>query len=319
MMKHKLILAALTLSLGIINTNAQTARTLPILESSTDARSYGMGNTLLGNTDRMYLYVNPSAFLYTDKKLSIDASTEIYSKAEFGRLMQYNVAASYNFLKCHAVSVGYRYMGGLTFHKINGAMQEKQSFKPFDWTIDLAYAFRISDRFSAYASGTFFQSYTGVTAEGATFSVGASYRNEMNFGKMPAMLTLGARVMDIGASFSYNNSKTTYDLPSSIAMGGDLGVQVAERHRVTVAMGGRYFFLPSEAKALRVNAGFEYTFDNMLSARVGYDCRQKEPNFFTVGLGARLFKNFKLDAAYGWTDSDALKTNTFMLGLGIDL
>lgn len=318
-MQYKNILAACALALGVLSAQAQTARALPILERSTDARSLSMGNTLLGHTDRMYVYTNPSAMLYADKALSLDVSSEMYPKEEFGRLMQYNASGAYRFLDRHAISAGFRYLGGLTFHKIGSDLKERGAFKPYDWTIDLAYAFRLSDAFSVYASGTFYQSVSGVSATGATFSLGASYRRELRLGDMPARLTLGVRALDLGADVKYSRSQEHYDLPSSLVLGGDLGLRLADKHQLTLAMSGRCFFATEGARELRLGVGAEYTYGSLLALRAGYDYSREGYKGLAFGAGIKVSQLLKFDAAYSLAKLGTINNNTLMVGLGLAL
>lgn len=318
-MQYKNIFATCAIALSMLSAQAQTARALPILERSTDARSLAMGSTLLGHTDGMYVYTNPSAMLYADRALSLDVSSAIYPKEEFGRLMQYNASGAYRFLDRHAVSVGFRYLGGLTFHKISSDLKERGEFKPYDWTLDLAYAFRLSDALSVYASGTFYQSFSGVSATGATFSLGASYRKELRLGAMPARLTLGVRALDLGPGVQYSRSQERYDLPSSLVLGGDLGLRLTEQHQLTLAMSGRAFFATEGSRELRLGVGAEYTYREMLALRAGYDHSKEGHKGFAFGAGLKISQTLKLDAAYSLAKLGSISSNTLMVGLGLAL
>ena len=67
---------------------------------------------------------------------------------------------------------------------------------------------------------------------------------------------LDAKVGAIGPQLDYGNKhKTT--LPTYLAVGGALSVEVAEKHQVAAALSSRYFFQPTEAKLFMLGGGLD--------------------------------------------------------------
>jgi len=93
----------------------------------------------------------------------------------------------------------------------------------------LGYTYFLGKGFAAYATGSLIYSHLSKNATGAAFSVGGAYQNnELTLANKPTNLMLDAKVGAIGPQLDYGNKhKTT--LPTYLAVGGALSVEVAER------------------------------------------------------------------------------------------
>ncbi len=262
-----------------------------------------MGNTLLGNTDEMYLYANPSALVFSNKEMSVDLSGELYPKELAGREQQYNLSAGYKLGYHQALFLGARYKSGLDIAGI----------KPNEWTADFGYAFEITKSLVAYATGTYFETSVGEKkAKGMAFSVGLGYQRKIN----KNLLTLGLRIQDFGKPFRYNAQGLSFPMPVSLGFGGDYCFALGKEHELTYALSTRYF-MPKDAEMLQLNTGTEYCFKKMLSARLGYQYAQREGSRLTMGLGCQ-FSGFKLNSSYQKTFS-VTGIDLFMFGIGFSL
>lgn len=304
-MKNRILTFIATGLLSTLSLGAQS-RILPVLENNNDVRTAAMGNTLLGNAKQMYLYSNPAALAYADKTFSVDLSGEFYPQVDAGRLSHYALSLGYKLGRSSTLLGGVRYQGGLELNTQNGAV------KPKDWTIDLGYAFRLTNEIMFYASGSYIKSEVGVSTSAWAFSVGAAYQKGIDVAGMNSLLTVGARFMDFGKAVKYNDAWLPYSLPTSLIVGGDWSLNLSDKHQMTYALSGRYF-TPKNAEAILVGTGLEYTYARVVSARVGYECGDT-PDRLTMGLGCR-YKGFKLDVAYAYT-KELHGVNTLQLGLG---
>ncbi|MDO4771338.1 PorV/PorQ family protein [Porphyromonas sp.] len=305
--------AALLLGLGA---QAQT-RPLPILEINPDARSAAMGNVSLGEAQSNYLYVNPASFLYHDNWLTVSANGELYPKSgDAGRLIYGNASVGMKFAQRHAVYVGYRYLGGLSIKRADRFGEIKKTIKPVDMTYDLGYAFRLNDKLAFYAMGTLTQAHVVKSAFGATFGLGANYRTAFGSDpENPYRVNIGVRVADLGAPLAYS-SKSTYSMPSSFAIGGDVSRKLRDIHKFTLALGSRYYFLPGDATLLTAGAGVEYALAGIFSLRGGYDFAQKGMSHYTAGVGIS-YAGLKADFAYKKA-TESTGIDTMMCTLSFD-
>lgn len=289
------------------------SRSLPLLEENPDARSIAMGDVSLMSTDRNFLYVNPSSIFYSASKYSASINGTFFPKNDdvSGSLLYGNASAAFRLADRHAAFIGYRYLGGQT---ITGQTDQYgtlgEDIKPVDWSFDIGYSFKINDKFSAFARGSFIQSKIEESNNTFSFSVGGNYRTNLNLGNMESQLNIAARVLDIGPAIE-SSSDMKYDLPTSAQASADLSLPLSDINRLSIALGGRYY-LPKDATLLTVGAGAEYTYNNLVSARMGYRYGENETSRTTLGVGLNI-KFISIDAAYSIaSDTDF---NMFHMGL----
>lgn len=296
-MNSKHIIIACVALLGTTQAHAQ-GQDLSVLAANPDARTAAMGNAAVA-ADGMYLYNNPSAFLCANKKFSADASASIYEKTEGyeGTFGLYTATVGYKFANRHAAFAGFRYAGGLRLKGYDMLGEPTKDYQPYNWTIDLGYAYMIGNGFSAYAVGNVIFSHLSRNAVGGAFTIGASYqKSTTTAGNKSASLMLDAKVGAIGPQLDYGNgNKTT--MPTYVAAGGSLTVDVADKHQVGGAWSTRYFFRPSEYKTLMLGAGLEYTYNKMVSLRAGYEYGDRNLSHFTMGAGFK-YGGLLLNGAY---------------------
>lgn len=313
----KKILLLMTVGLFFsLQTNAQT-RSLAVLEAPADARAAAMGGVSLMSTDRSYLYINPGSIFDTDKRITATASGILYPKYEGvdGRLMNGTLSAGWRFLDRHVLYAGFRYQGGLSFANVQGQFDpEGKKVSPFDWTVDLGYAFKINENFSAFATGSFIQSYTGRAAYGGAFGIGANYITPLQLGKYDSKMNVAMRVADFGTPVYYG--KDGYSMPSKVELTADLATSFNQDHKLGVVLGGRYYFLPANAQVVQGNIGAEYTLFNIASLRAGYQIGGRSSSFWSCGVGAQYW-GVKLDFAFLGGRKDSF-SNRMLLTLSFD-
>jgi hypothetical protein len=272
-----------------------------------------MGNISLMSTDRNYLYVNPSSIFYNASKYSASLNGTFFPKNDdvSGSLLYGNASAAYRFADRHAAFIGYRYLGGQT---ITGQTDQYgtlgDDIKPVDWSFDIGYSFKINNKLSAFARGSFIQSKLEESNNTFSFSLGGNYRTNLNLGNMESQLNIAARVLDLGPAIE-SSSNLKYDLPTSAQVSADLSLPLSDINKLNIAVGGRYF-LPTDATLLTIGAGAEYTYNNLVSARAGYNYGENETSRTTLGFGLNI-KFISIDAAYSIANDKDF--NMFHLGL----
>lgn len=315
-MNSKHIIIACVALLCTMQARAQ-GQDLSVLAANPDARTAAMGNAAVA-ADGMYLYNNPSAFLCANKKFSADASASIYEKTEGyeGTFGLYTATVGYKFANRHAAFAGFRYAGGLKLKGYDMLGEPTKDYQPYNWTIDLGYAYMIGNGFSAYAVGNVIFSHLSKNAVGGAFTIGASYqKSTTTAGNKSANLMLDAKVGAIGPQLDYGNgNKTT--MPTYVAVGGALTLDVADKHQVGGAWSTRYFFRPSEYKVLMLGAGLEYTYNKMVSLRAGYEYGDRNLSHLTMGAGFK-YGGLRLNGAYMLKTANA-GSSYCTIGLGYD-
>lgn len=312
-----LIMAALLSALVSFPLQAQS-RILPVMESTASVRSMGMGHTTLGLAKEMHLYSNPAALIFSEniEKGAIGVSRELFPKTDVGTLTEYNVATSYKFAGTRAAFWGFRYQGGL---RIPFASEEKNEaisnqLNPRECTVDLGYAFQVIPGIVVYAQGSYFSIKYATTAQGISFGAGVGYNKTFDTNTTTGVLTLAARLQDIGAGVKFDNKGLAQSLPTSVSLGGDYRQELIGEHYITLAVTGRYF-TPRDADLFLIGMGLEYSYRDVLAARIGYRNGQREIAQWTVGLGGS-YARFQLNTAYMISLRPETSPNILAVSLG---
>lgn len=304
MKKINIFVAVLLLALCSVGVGqAQVGNPLPLLEEGVDARAVAMGNLGLLSSDRNHLYTNPTSLVQIDgAKISatLGGSVARSMPGAEGRLMHGVASVGYRFLDRHALFLGARYQGGLSFKSNSGQFGntgKARTLSPFEYTVDLGYAFRLSDHWSAFAIGSFFQSYSGRSVMGGFGGLGVNYRTSFDLSGMDGgILNVAAKVSDVTVPIYYS-SREGFNLPSKAELVGDFRMLASKNLEATFALGGRYYFLPADNRTFQANVGAEVKYYKIVALRAGYQYSQAGNNFLTVGGGVEYF-GVKLDVAY---------------------
>lgn len=313
MLKKTIIISALLL--GFTLALSAQSRSLPFLELNADTRTAGMGNATMGEAKSMYLYTNPTSFLQEDRKVYTSYTFGMFPKFENESKNYHAISAGYRLGK-QALMVGFRYMNNYPYQAIGETLvEETKKITPSDWAIDFAYTRSFGDNLSAFIGGNVIQSYSKYTVYTGGVSGGVYYRNHLgNFGTGDGEYSIGLSFHDVGGEVKYGKNGASTSIPSSIALGGSVGLPFAEGHKVNAALTSRYFILPTDAAEFTVGLGAEYELLNMIALRAGYNYGETL-SFVTFGAGFN-YKFIGIDAAYQMADSK-LNSNLFRIGLNI--
>lgn len=313
---NKISMALIALTTVITMRATAQSRTFPVLEGYTDVNTAAMGGTLLGYTQQMHIYTNPAAMSFGNKRLSVDASTMLQAKTDNGQLRQYNIAAAYQLKNRSALLVGARYLGGLDVPSVYAA-GEPTSIKPYDIALDFGYSFMVTPQIAVYATTTYVESHAATSASALAFSVGTAYQNVFNLtSATTTTLTIGARLLDFGKPVKFNHTGIPQSLPTSVVAGGDWQVNLTPQHTLTYAASCRYF-TPKQCTETVVSTGLDYTYNKMLSARIGYLYGDKVAHAITFGVGAQMAR-VNINAAYHHAFA-LYGIDAFMVGIGYAL
>ena len=137
----------------------------------------------------------------------------------------------------------------------------------------------------------------------------------MTIANKPANFMVDAKVAAIGPKLDYGNGYKA-SMPTHVAVGGALSVDMADKHQVGAALSTRYFFQPSESKVFMVGGGLEYTYNNMVSVRAGYEYGDHNLSHFTMGVGVK-YRGLRINGAYMLKAVDA-GSSYCTVGLGYD-
>lgn len=181
--------------------------------------------------------------------------------------------------------------------------------------MDLAYAIRLTDHFSASAGASFIRSKVFEDATTMAFNVAAYYRNHFNMG-IDADYVVGVNAANMGPKLDYGKGYKKTFLPACFGGGGELGLNFDEDNRLNVSLAGQYYYLPQKAKLFTGNVGAEYTFAQVFSLRAGYNYGQHDYSQVAFGAGFR-YRIIRLDIAHqrGLGGNDVNRT---LITLGVN-
>lgn len=261
----------------------------------------------------MHIYSNPAAAVFSDDRLNISLSSNIFPTTDAGRTMQFNLGSSIELHPNRSLLVGARWKGGQEI-STTISNDEVGVIRPYEWTADLGYAFRVIPEVVAYATATYFQSDMGRKTNGVGFSAGFGFQKLLKLNQTSTLLTLGLRLQDVGKPIKYGDTGVPYSMPTSIQAGGDWQIALSQKHQIAYALSARYF-TPKDAQLLLISTGLEYSFNNLIAARLGYRYGQNELSQLTCGVGGH-FKGFRADVSYLHGLAKNTGLSTVLVGVG---
>lgn len=305
----KIILILIVLG-GVSFCASAQSRSLPFLEFNADTRTSGMGDAFIGDARGMYLYTNPTSFLYKERKLYVSYAFGLYPKTD-GEARNYHAVSSGLRLGKQAFMVGFRYMKNIPFRSIGETGIEGKMSYPRDWVVDVAFVRDLGEHFSTFLGGSFVQSFVKKVAYSWGLNGGLYYRNSLDVFKNDVSCVVGLSFHDVGGKVKYGKG-VDVELPASVALGGSMAMSLSKDHKINFAATGRYFMLPSSASEFTIGWGAEYECFKVLFLRAGFH-HGESLNYATVGLGG-CYGAIALDVSYQIAESSR-HINVFKTGL----
>lgn len=231
-----------------LSTRVNTITTaMPFLIISPDSRAGGMGDAgCTSSADASSIHWNASKLAFSEKQMGFGVSYTPWLRALVPDINLAYISGYYKTKNNGVFGASMRYfsLGDITFTDISG--NTIGSFRPNEFALDLAYAVKLGDKFSAggaarYANsnltgGTFVDG--SATRPGRTFAVdlSATYREDkLKIGDKKGIGTLGMNISNIGAKVSYSDrgGKNNADfIPINLRLGGGLTINVDEYNSV---------------------------------------------------------------------------------------
>lgn len=301
-MKKILYIAAL-----LFATTQIFAQSVPFLNINADPYSHSMGGaTLTLENNAFTMSNNSSAMVFSENKFHFGGSYNTW-QPDFMNNQNIGFAAYGKFGK-FAVGIGGKMFGYQAYDIINSQGAPNGTFTPKEMAIEGAFAYRISDNFSA---GVNIRSISSKLAKDASASsmgadVSVTYHNEN--------LTLAAAITNLGGDIDYG-SGTTYSLPSMAKAGAGYTFDM-EKSQLKLNVEGDLLLDKSEIMA---GLGAEYAYNQMFKVRAGYHMGSEEaiPSYGSIGFGLK-FNAVNLDAAYIFGGGENSTLNgSFGLALGL--
>jgi len=245
--------------LGQINT---ITTAVPFLLISPDSRAGGMGEVGVATSpDVNSIHWNASKLVFSDKKMGIGMSYTPWLRALVPDINLAYLSFYAKKGKNQAIGGSLRYfsLGNITFTDVVG--NTIGQYKPNEFAIDVAYARRLSDRFSGGMAARFIHSNLtgGINVQGADTKAGTSfavdlsgtYRNdEIEVGGKKSDIAAGINISNIGAKISYSNTANKDFIPINLRLGTTLTTHMDEYNDLSFSLDLNKLLVPSPPKYL---------------------------------------------------------------------
>lgn len=203
---------------------------VPFLMIGTDARAGGMGDVGVATSpDGNSIFWNASKLAFMEDDMGFTMSYVPWLKALVDDIGLGNITFYKKIGDEQTVGGSLRYfsLGNITFTNEEGT--SLGNYKPNEWVIDLAYARKLSETFSAAVTGKFIysnltlgQNINGVDSRAGT-SVAADvsmfYTNYFEIGRNDIKVNIGLSVNNIGNKISYTSSTQKDFIPTNLRFG----------------------------------------------------------------------------------------------------
>lgn len=279
------------------------AQSLPFVAAETDAASLGTAGANLVQTGSVAnaSFSNAAAIPFSERKMDVAAGYTMWQPASSNIL---NVGAAFNLKQKFGVAVGFQYGMNPAYDVTNSSGAVTGQFSPSDMHVNVGLAWRFLPFLSLGANVGY---ATSSLAEGHSY--GALAADVFAMAKFGG-LKVTAGVANVGTTVK-DAAGNEFCIPGSIAVGAGYSKVFGEKNGVDVLVDADYYF----SGWMAVAAGAAYTYNDLVSVRVGYRYGGESPvpSYASVGAGVK-FIGIKLDAAYLISSSPIGNTLTVSLG-----
>lgn len=240
--------------LGQINT---ITTAVPFLVISPDARAGGMGDAgVASSADANSIHWNASKLAFVDKKMGFAIS---YTPWLRKLVPDINLAyvSFYNKLKGDqtiGASLRYFSLGNITFTDNTG--NEIGQFNPAEYAFDLAYARKLSEKFSGAIALRYIHSNLtgGILVENNATKAGnsvaadisATYMDtDVEIGGKDATFAFGLNISNIGAKISYTETGIKDFIPINLRLGPALTLKLNDYNELTFLLDFNKLLVPT--------------------------------------------------------------------------
>lgn len=313
---------------------------VPFLMIAPDARAGAMGDVGVSSSPDIYsMHWNPAKYAFIENDMGIGVSYSPWLKNLVPDLNLYSL----NYYKriddrqTFAASLLYFSLGDITFVGEDPNVS-LGTFRPNEFSFDLAYARKLSENFSASIAGRFIYSdltqgqSLGIVETKAGISVAADisfyWRKEIRISRTNALFAFGLNISNIGSKISYTSDRKEF-IPTNLRFGPSLMLEMDNYNTITFMFDVNKLLVPTpdgdaipddisviagifksfgdapggfseEIKELQLSFGVEYWYDKQFALRAGYFYENAlKGNRKFFTIGAGLKYNvFGLDFSY---------------------
>ena len=334
-----------------------TTTAVPFLRISPDARSGGMGDVGIAlSPDANSGFYNLAKTPFATGKAGIGATYTPWLKEIADDMYLATLAGYYKLDDDQAVSASLRYfsMGDLSLMDYNG--NKLQTSNPREFSVDFGYSRKLSDKFGIAAALRYIHSNLSTgNVNGVSYKAGNTVAGDLSFyynglNDKSAGWTAGLSLSNLGGKIGYTDNADEKDfLPANLGIGAAYTEAWDDNNKMTFAADINKLLvpeLPDNAegmkkyrdqgvfgswfdsfgnKAWQFGFGMEYTYNDQLHLRLGYNSKTYQGgNWQNITAGAGIHFSFAtVNFSYLVPTGEKINrnplTNTVRFGLLFDL
>ncbi len=232
---------------------------VPFLLIAPDSRSGGIGDAGVAlSPDAASIHWNASKLAFAKNEFELSLSYSPWLRALVNDMNLAYLSGYKKLSKTQALSAGLRYfsLGSITFTDESGTAL--RDFKPSEFSFDVAFAQKLSDKFSGGIGARYIHSNLtgGVPVQGANSKPGRSVAVDVSFfytkdrmkvaGKK-AVWNWGLNISNIGAKMSYTETAERDFLPANLRLGTAFKINLDDYNSLTFTVDANKLLVPTPA------------------------------------------------------------------------
>ncbi len=229
---------------------------VPFLRIVPDARSAAMGDGGIGiSADANSMHLNASKLAFIDSDYGLSASYSPWLRSLGLQDVYLAYLSGYKKLgenQTLGASLRYFSLGELQFTDINGNSLGQGS--PNEFEVAIAYARKLSTKFSAALTGKFIYSNLAggqqidnidiVPATSGAVDISFTYQTPLDIGA-GSMLRIGSAITNIGSKVSYTKSEFKDFIPGNLGLGAALEMNLDDYNQLTFLLDFNKLLVPT--------------------------------------------------------------------------
>ena len=256
-----------------------------------DARAAGMGDVGAATEADVYSqFWNPAKYPFAISRAGVGLSYTPWLRQLVNDIGLAYMSGYYRIGDYAALSAGIRYfsLGEVSTYDgpSGGSGAPSLTIRPYEMSVDVAYALMLSDKFSIAAGVRWIYSdltysYTDNTTPGSAFAadLGMYYQNYVNLGQRECQLGVGMNISNIGSKITMGEDANSEFIPTNLRLGASLMIPVDEYNRFTIAADAIKLLVPT------------YPHQNDGETTEDYQ-RRVQKNYYDVSSIGGIFKSF---------------------------
>ncbi len=288
---------------------------VPFLRIVPDARSGGMGDVGLAiSPDANAMHFNPSKLVFAEENTGVAATYTPWLRALGLTDVYLAYLTGYSKLdNQQAVGAGIRYfsLGSINFTDDNG--QALGTGRPNELEISVAYARKLTDKFSASLAAKYIYSNLAAGQQvgnveirpghAGAADISLTYKTDIDAGDYGSNLTIGAALSNIGSKITYTRSVNRDFLPANIGVGAAYEYNIDDFNSITFAADINKLLVPTPCVET----------DSTGNLICDVDPTDGVPDYKQQGVAASIFSSFG-DAPGGGRE----ELREFMYSIGVE-